>query len=94
IWHLISTLLPRWGFRRAVPREFVLGALRDNQTWSTPAEYIEAIDALPLGPNVSSLLGHSDLRTAVLGLDRATDDTVRPTDPDGQQRCAAVRVLA
>lgn len=66
----------------AVPREFVLGALRDNQTWSTPAEYIEAIDALPLGPNVSSLLGHSDLRTAVLGLDRATDDTVRPTEAE------------
>ena len=29
--------------------------------------------ACRLGPNVSSLLGHSDLRTAVLGLDRATD---------------------
>ena len=57
----------------AVPREFVYGALEANKTWSTPAEYIEAIDALPLGPNVGSLLGHSDLRTAVLGLDRATD---------------------
>ena len=55
----------------AVPRKFVLGALQ-NKTWSTPAEYVEAIDSLPLGPNVSSLLGHSDLRTSVLGLDRAT----------------------
>ena len=66
----------------AVPRKFVLGALEDNKTWSTPAEYVEAIDSLPLGPNVSSLLGHSDLRTAVLGLDRATDDAVRPTDAE------------
>ncbi|MGO9507717.1 MAG: N-acyl-D-amino-acid deacylase family protein [Mycobacterium sp.] len=66
----------------AVPRDFVLGALENNKTWSTAAEYIEAIDALPLGPNVSSMLGHSDLRTAVLGLDRATDDTVRPTDAE------------
>ncbi|MCV7397775.1 N-acyl-D-amino-acid deacylase family protein [Mycobacterium paraseoulense] len=62
----------------AVPREYVYGALQ-NKTWSTPAEYIKAIDALPLGPNVGSLLGHSDLRTAVLGLDRATDAAASPT---------------
>ncbi len=66
----------------AVPREYVCGALDSNRTWSTAAEYIEAIDALPLGPNVGSLLGHSDLRTAVLGLDRATDAAVRPTDAE------------
>src|ERR1700749_4367712 len=66
----------------AVPRKFVLGALRDNKTWSTPAEYVEAIDGLPLGPNVSSLLGHSDLRTSVLGLDRATTRDVEPTDAE------------
>jgi N-acyl-D-aspartate/D-glutamate deacylase len=69
----------------AVPREFVVSALETAKTeraWSTAAEYVEAIDALPLGPNVSSLLGHSDLRTAVLGLDRATDDNIRPTDAE------------
>jgi N-acyl-D-aspartate/D-glutamate deacylase len=65
----------------AVPRNFVLGALQDK-TWSTPAEYVEAIDSLPLGPNVSSLLGHSDLRTAVLGLERATTRDVQPTDAE------------
>ncbi|OBH53002.1 hypothetical protein A5685_01040 [Mycobacterium colombiense] len=64
----------------AVPREYVFGALDSNRTWSTAAEYIKAIDALPLGPNIGSLLGHSDLRTAVLGLDRATDAAVRPTE--------------
>jgi N-acyl-D-aspartate/D-glutamate deacylase len=66
----------------AVPREYVLGALQTKKTWSTPAEYVRALDDLPLGPNVSSLLGHSDLRTAVLGLDRATTDGVRPTDAE------------
>src|SRR6202158_5964117 len=35
----------------AVPREYVYGALNSNRTWSTAAEYIDAIDALPLGPN-------------------------------------------
>src|SRR5690242_8357721 len=69
----------------AVPRKYVFDALEAAKTekgWSTAAEYIEAIDALPLGPNVGSLLGHSDLRTAVLGLERATDGTVRPTDAE------------
>ncbi|HUE31731.1 MAG TPA: amidohydrolase family protein [Mycobacterium sp.] len=72
----------------AVPREYVHGALNSNRTWSTAAEYIEAIDALPLGPNVGSLLGHSDLRTAVLGLDRATDATIRPTDAELEKMAA------
>lgn len=63
----------------AVPREYVYGALSSNWTWSTAAYYVKAVDALPLGPNVGSLLGHSDLRAAVLGLDRATDPAVRPT---------------
>lgn len=72
----------------AVPREYVFGALSSGRTWSTAAEYVKAIDALPLGPNVGSLLGHSDLRTAVLGLERATDPTVRPTDDELKKMAA------
>lgn len=69
----------------AVPRKFVFDALqaaKADRGWSTAAEYVGALDNLPLGPNVSSLVGHSDLRAAVLGLGRATDDTVRPTDAE------------
>lgn len=66
----------------AVPRKFVLDALQSHKTWSTPAEYVRALDELPLGPNISSMLGHSDLRTAVLGLDRATTDGVVPADAE------------
>ena len=66
----------------AVPRKFVLGALEAKKTWSTPAEYVQALDELPLGPNVGSMLGHSDLRARVLGLDRATTDGVKPTDAE------------
>jgi len=72
----------------AVPREYVYGALESNRTWSTAAEYVDAIDALPLGPNIGSLLGHSDLRTAVLGLDRATEAGVRPTDAELEKMAA------
>ena len=66
----------------AVPRKYVIGALNAKKTWSTPAEYVQALDDLPLGPNVSSMLGHSDLRTSVLGLSRATTDHVKPTDAE------------
>ncbi len=66
----------------AVPRKFVLEALQSKKTWSTPAEYVHALEELPLGPNISSMLGHSDLRTAVLGLDRATTDGIVPTDAE------------
>lgn len=66
----------------AVPRQFVLGALEQHKTWSGPAEYVKAIDSLPLGPNIASLLGHSDLRASVLGLDRATTRGVMPTDAE------------
>lgn len=69
----------------AVPRNYVLGALENNRTWTTAAEYVAALDTLPLGPNVSSLLGHSDLRATVLGLDRATDASVTPTDAELQK---------
>ena len=66
----------------AVPRQYVLDALEAKKTWSSAAQYVRALDELPLGPNVGSLIGHSDLRTAVLGLGRATEDDVSPTDAE------------
>jgi N-acyl-D-aspartate/D-glutamate deacylase len=66
----------------AVPRQFVLNALEAKKTWSSAAQYVRALDELPLGPNVGSLIGHSDLRTAVLGLGRATEPDVSPTDAE------------
>ncbi|MDX1706875.1 amidohydrolase family protein [Pseudidiomarina sp.] len=61
----------------AIPREQMLNALR-GKTWSTPVEYVQHLESLPLGPNVAAFLGHSDLRAHVLGLGRAVDDKVRP----------------
>lgn len=63
----------------AVPREHVIGALEEFQDWTDPEGYIERLDSLPLGPNIASFLGHSDLRTAVMGLGRATDTWTFPT---------------
>ena len=44
-----------------------------------PQEYIDALESLPLGPNVTAFIGHSDMRTSVMGLDRATRKDVKPT---------------
>ncbi len=72
----------------AVPRQFVLDALEAKKTWSCASQYVRALDELPLGPNVGSLIGHSDLRTAVLGLGRATEDDVSPTESELNQMAA------
>lgn len=63
----------------ALPRAHVLDALTEKKTWANPAEYIAAIEALPLGPNIASMLGHSDVRAAVMGLGRSTDPEQVPT---------------
>ena len=68
-----------------VPREKVLPLLRQRKTWSTPAEWVRFVRQQPLGPNVMSMLGHSDLRVATLGLVRATDPAVVPSEPEMQQ---------
>lgn len=36
---------------------------------------------LPLGPNLCSFIGHSDIRTVTMGLERSTDDGIKPTVP-------------
>jgi N-acyl-D-aspartate/D-glutamate deacylase len=66
----------------AVPREQVLPLLRDRKTWTTPAEYVAFLDRHPLGANVTAFLGHSDLRTRVMGLGRAVDGAVRPSETE------------
>ncbi|OYD71302.1 N-acyl-D-amino-acid deacylase family protein [Rhodococcus sp. OK302] len=63
----------------AVPHDAVLRILQEKKTWNGPAAYAAALDALPLGPNVAVFIGHSDIRTHVLGLGRGTDKSVKPT---------------
>ncbi|NHE64823.1 amidohydrolase family protein [Rhodococcus sp. D-46] len=63
----------------ALPWDAVQSALNEHQSWSDPHRYVEALESRPLGPNVSAFIGHSDLRAAVMGLDRATDPDSHPT---------------
>jgi N-acyl-D-aspartate/D-glutamate deacylase len=63
----------------ALPREHVISTVEEHKTWSSCEEYIAALEARPLGPNVAAFIGHSDMRSATMGLDRATRTEVRPT---------------
>lgn len=72
----------------AVPREAVIRVLEQNRTWSGPTEYAKAIDELNLGLNIAAFLGQSDLRIHVMGMDRAVDDKVKPTDAEIQRMTA------
>ncbi len=62
----------------AVPERAVKPILRREKTWSEPAQFVEHLRSLPLGPNVAGYLGHSDLRAGVMGLERSTSKA-RPT---------------
>jgi N-acyl-D-aspartate/D-glutamate deacylase len=62
----------------AIPRKHVVAAVDQHKTWRSAHEYAAALDRLPLGPNVAAFIGHSDIRAAELGLERATRKDVRP----------------
>lgn len=68
-----------FGRVEAIPHEHVTRIVGEHKSWSGAHDYIEALEALPLGPNVTAFIGHSDMRVAVMGLDRATRKDVRPT---------------
>jgi N-acyl-D-aspartate/D-glutamate deacylase len=68
-----------FGRVEAIPREHVIAAVDDHKNWNSCAQYIDALESRPLGPNVAAFIGHSDMRTATMGLDRATRDDQRPT---------------
>jgi N-acyl-D-aspartate/D-glutamate deacylase len=68
-----------FGRVEAIPRQHVIRAVDQHRTWSTAEQYAAALEALPLGPNLAAFIGHSDMRTATMGLDRATRKEVRPS---------------
>jgi N-acyl-D-aspartate/D-glutamate deacylase len=68
-----------FGRVEAIPREHVIAAVDGHKTWQTCEDYVEALESLPLGPNLAAFIGHSDMRTAVMGLDRATRKSERPS---------------
>ncbi|MBI3689967.1 MAG: amidohydrolase family protein, partial [Mycolicibacterium aromaticivorans] len=80
-----------FGRVEAIPREHVVAAIDDAKTWTTAEGYVKALESRPLGPNIAAFIGHSDMRTAVMGLDRATREDVRPS---AAQQAEMERMLA
>jgi N-acyl-D-aspartate/D-glutamate deacylase len=68
-----------FGRVEAIPREHVIDAVNRHKTWTTCEQYVDALEARPLGPNLAAFIGHSDMRTAVMGLERATTKSVKPS---------------
>lgn len=55
----------------SLPRPLLKKWLDGNVTWTTPREYYRHLETLPIGPNVASFLGHSNIRLAAMGTKRA-----------------------
>ncbi|OBH73684.1 hypothetical protein A5684_16115 [Mycobacterium intracellulare] len=68
-----------FGRVEAIPRRYVIKHLDAARSWTNPSEYVAELERLNLGPNVAAFIGHSDLRAATMGLDRATRKDVRPS---------------
>ena len=58
-----------------LPRETLAKWLDGKVDWRTPGQYYEHLETLPLGPNIATLMGHSNLRLAVLGKARSLKPT-------------------
>lgn len=69
----------------AFPREILYPILKDQKTWNTPEKWIDHIQSLPIGPNLASFIGHSDIRSYVMGIDRALDENEKPSQPEIDQ---------
>ncbi|MGA8332857.1 MAG: hypothetical protein WB777_26775 [Mycobacterium sp.] len=68
-----------FGRVEAIPRQHVIKSIGAHKTWCSSEEYIAAIEDRPLGPNLCSFIGHSDIRTVTMGLERSTDGDITPT---------------
>jgi len=71
----------------ALPYEPVQSLLKKEKTWDGPAGWVDHLNGQALGPNVASLVGHSDIRAAVMGLGRSTSGE-KPTAEERQRMVA------
>ncbi|MEO0895168.1 MAG: amidohydrolase family protein [Bacteroidota bacterium] len=63
----------------AIPRDVMLPLLEERKNWDSPKSWKAFLDTLPLGINVASFLGHSDLRVKAMGIERSLMDNEKAT---------------
>lgn len=66
----------------AIPYKTLSTLMNERKTWNSHREFAEHIEQLPLGPNVASFVGYSAVRASVLGLERALDRSVCPSEAE------------
>ena len=54
-----------------IPAKVLSNWIIGNIKWKNVREYYEHLDTVPLGPNIASFLGHSNVRMEVMGLERS-----------------------
>lgn len=63
----------------AIPREVMLPLMEKEKSWSTPKEWVDYITKKPLGINIASFIGHSDIRVKAMGMHRSVQDNEKAT---------------
>lgn len=58
----------------AIPRDVMLPLLEKEKSWNTAKEWKSYINGLPLGINVASFVGHSDIRMKAMGIKRSLSE--------------------
>ncbi|MEL7250788.1 MAG: amidohydrolase family protein [Bacteroidota bacterium] len=62
-----------------MPSHYIKEILKQKKDWDGPAEYLQHLEGLALGPNIGLFLGHSTLRAYVMGLSASLSSGNQPT---------------
>ncbi|MEO1216968.1 MAG: amidohydrolase family protein [Bacteroidota bacterium] len=54
-----------------MPAQVLTEWIKDRITWKNLGEYYEHLESLPMGPNVASFVGHSNIRITAMGVERS-----------------------
>ncbi|MEM6347797.1 MAG: amidohydrolase family protein [Bacteroidota bacterium] len=68
-----------------IPSHYVKDLLREIKDWDGPEEYLQHLQSINLGPNVACFLGHSTLRSHVMGLGRSLSTDNIPDQSELEQ---------
>ncbi len=72
----------------SLPRDVLSKWIGDDIAWHGVREYYDHLDTLPVGPNVASLIGHSNVRAEVMGMERSLH--VGKAEPDEIKRMQGI----
>lgn len=71
----------------AIPREIMLPLMQSEKDWDSPAGWKNRLKELPLGINVASFIGHSDMRMKVMGIERSLSEEHRASAAEQAEMC-------